>query len=85
MSYHTPPLPTGTITLAADCLEGAGQVASFLYGRDDPTTRRRVYRLATELPPEQRPPFFKMGDNILRARRSRLLDWVAAKEAGGVG
>jgi len=84
MAFITRPLPAGTPTLAEDCLEGAGQLATFLYGRNDPTTRRRIYRLSSELLPGERPPIFRLGDNILRARRSRLLAWVAEKEAAAV-
>jgi hypothetical protein len=66
--------------LADDLLTGAGQIGTYLYGEDNQRNRRRVYRLATEIAVEDRPPIFRMGDGILRARPSKLLKWVEEKE-----
>jgi hypothetical protein len=81
VGYTTPPYPSDAPTLADDGLEGAGQLAAFFFGEDKRATRRRVYRMVSEVPPEDRPPVFRLGDNILRARRSTLMKWIEEKEA----
>lgn len=80
MAYTTPPYPSDSKTLAEDALEGAGQLAVFFYGDDTPANRRKIYRMSSEIAPEDRPPFFTYGDNILRARRSTLFKWIEDKE-----
>jgi hypothetical protein len=40
--------------------------------------------LVREVPPAERMPTFRLGDNILRARRSTLIKWIADKEAAAV-
>src|SRR5271165_4062442 len=64
--------------LADDLLRGAAEIAEFVFG--DPAERRRVYHLATEVKEECRLPVFRLG-NILCARRSTLLRWVARQES----
>lgn len=80
MVYTAPPSAPDAPTVAADMLEGAGQLAHFLFGEDTRATRRRVYRLSSEVGPADRPPFFTLGDRILRGRRSRLEKWIDARE-----
>jgi hypothetical protein len=79
----TPPVrgpPADTlVTLADDLLEGAEEIALFMFGTVG--AMRSVYRLSTEVASEHRPPFFKLGNNTLCARKSALLRWVAEREA----
>jgi hypothetical protein len=63
--------------LADDLLRGAAEIAQFVFG--DPAERRRVYHLATEVKQENRIPVFRLG-NLLCARRSTLLRWIAEQE-----
>lgn len=81
MPHFLPPMSGDIELLADDLLSGAGQIATFLYGEDNRRTRRRVYRIASEIPPEDRPPIFRLGDGVLRARPSRLIKWIEGKEA----
>jgi hypothetical protein len=62
--------------LADDLLEGAEAISLFMG-----LPIRTVYRLSTEVAAEFRPPFFKMGNNTLCARKSSILAWVAEREA----
>jgi hypothetical protein len=68
-----------TETIAEDLLEGADLIAEFLYG--DRNKRRKVYHLASEAKGKSRLPVFRMG-NILHARKSTLISWIKAQEAG---
>ena len=65
--------------LADDTLHGTEEISLFLYGT--PNKKCQVYRMATEVPPQFRPPFFKMGSNSLCARKSRLLRWIEDQES----
>jgi hypothetical protein len=88
-SATTPPaaaLAPGA-TIAGDVLEGADQIAEFLFGDDpDPLAKRhrlrRVYRLTSEVGPADRLPVFKIG-GLLFARKSTLLAWIAERERSG--
>ncbi|OJX78548.1 hypothetical protein [Magnetospirillum sp. 64-120] len=59
--------------LSTDLIEGADQIAIFMYG--DAKKRRRVYHLAET----SSLPVFRLG-NILCARKSTLLAWIAEQE-----
>lgn len=59
--------------LSSDLLEGADQIAGFLYG--DPKKRSKVYHLADK----KNLPVFKLGKTIC-ARKSTLLAWIAEQE-----
>lgn len=63
--------------LAKDLLRGAAEIAEFVFG--NAAERRRVYHLATEVKEESRIPVFRLG-NLLCARRSTLLRWIAEQE-----
>ena len=62
--------------LADDLLEGAAQIAAFLFG--DAKQRRRVYWLVQK----QSLPVFKIGQRIC-ARPSTLRRWIREQEAAG--
>lgn len=64
-------------SLDNDLLCGADEIAGFIYG--DPNKRRKVYHLGSGTKSKNRPPLFRMG-NVLCARRSTLLRWIAAQE-----
>ena len=59
--------------LADDLLRGADSIAEFIFGT--PGCRRKVYYLAEC----SRLPVFRLG-SVLCARRSVLLNWIAAQE-----
>ena len=56
-----------------DLLEGAGEIALFLFG--DANKRRKVYHLAEK----RQLPLFRLGD-ILCARKTTLLGHIAEQE-----
>jgi hypothetical protein len=60
-------------SLGDDLLQGADQIAHFLFG--DPARRRRVYHLAEN----SRLPVFRIGA-LLCGRKSSLLAWIAEQE-----
>jgi hypothetical protein len=60
-------------SIAEDLLEGAQEIADFLFGQG--TDRRRVYYLL-----DRGLPHFKLGTRIF-ARRSSIMTWVARQEA----
>ena len=62
-----------SVPLAGDILYGADEIAEFLFG--DRKHRRRVYNLVES----NRLPSFRIGINIC-ARKSILLEWIAAQE-----
>lgn len=62
-----------------DVLAGVGPIAEFLFGEDTPQHRKRVYRLTSGVPPNKRIPTYRLG-NLIRARRSRLIKWIAGQE-----
>jgi hypothetical protein len=66
-------------SLAEDLLEGAAAIAKFMFG-DNPSGRRQVYRLATEVRPEFRLPTFKLGNGTLCARKSSILRFIERQE-----
>jgi hypothetical protein len=59
--------------LSDDLLNGADEIAKFLFGSN--ASRRRVYYLASHT----RIPVFRIG-SVLCARRSVLLNWIAGQE-----
>jgi hypothetical protein len=61
-------------SLSDDLLEGADQIAEFLFG--DATRRRKIYHLAEKC----RLPVFRLGA-VLHARRSTLMKWITEQEA----
>ena len=63
------------VTLAADLLRGADEIARFMFG--DVKHRRKVYYLTGEAPRGM--PHFKMG-SVICARKSTLLNWIAQQE-----
>jgi hypothetical protein len=70
--------------VAGDLLEGAEEIAEFLFGGEaDPAARRarlrRTYRLTSEVKPADQLPVFRIG-SLLFARRSTLLRWIAERE-----
>jgi hypothetical protein len=69
------------VDFAADWLGGVGEVALYMYGADTKKARREVYRLASEVPPEDQLPLFKMGPGKWCGRKSTILAWIRAKEA----
>jgi len=62
-----------TDCIADDLLEGAEEIARFLFG--SPDKRRRVYHLATR----SDLPLFRLGE-VICGRRSTLLAWIAQQE-----
>lgn len=58
---------------ADDLLEGADEIARFMFG--SPDKRRRIYHLAacSDL------PLFRLGE-VICGRRSTLLAWIAEQE-----
>ncbi len=69
---------TAAPVLSSDTLRGANEIAAFLYG--DRKFRRRVYSLVNR----GGLPVFRIGVNIC-ARRTVLLEWIAAQERGNLG
>jgi hypothetical protein len=63
-------------SLADDLLRGADEIAGYLYG--DSTQRRKVFHLAET----SRLPVFRLGSKLC-ARRSVLIEWIAAQEKRG--
>ena len=61
-----------------DLLEGAAQIAEFLYGNGR-KHRRKIYHLAQT----SRLPVFRLG-TMLCARRSTLEDWISKQEQHGL-
>jgi hypothetical protein len=59
--------------ISDDLLNGADEIAKFLFGSN--ASRRRVYYLASHT----RIPVFRIGA-VLCARRSVLLNWIAGQE-----
>ena len=52
-------------SVAADRLDGSGEIARFWYGRDTPENRKRIYRLA-----ETRAlPIARFGGKLVASRR----------------
>lgn len=62
-------------SLSDDLLRGAGAIAEFMFG--DRRKRRQVYHLAQA----GQLPVFKLGATLC-ARRSTLVAWIEAQEAG---
>lgn len=60
-------------TIGDDLLEGAENIAAFLYGNSD--DRRKVYHLAQT----SKLPVFRMGA-VICARKSVLLRWIGEQE-----
>ncbi len=71
---------TAPVILAGDLMEGAEEIAEFMFGDRSEKSVRKVFYLASEVKVENRPPIFKLGKAKLAARRSRLLAWVEACE-----
>jgi hypothetical protein len=72
-----PPVPD----LANDFLGSVRDIAQFLYGKHTKKELREIYRLSSEVPPEDRLPIFRMGKGKLVARKSTILAWITAREA----
>jgi hypothetical protein len=74
MDWNAAPNEQTSPVLADDLLEGADEIAAFLFG--DGASRRKVYYLAecTRL------PIFRLG-SVLCARRSVLMRWIAGQES----
>jgi hypothetical protein len=83
VSYTVAPYPADRPTLHSDLLCGAGQLATWFYGADTRANRRKIYHLTSEVSPERRLPTFRLGDGLVCARISRLLEWIAEQESGG--
>ena len=66
--------PANEAPLADDLLEGAAQIAAFLFG--DAKQRRRIYWLVQN----QSLPVFRIGQSIC-ARPSTLRRWIKEQEA----
>jgi len=62
-------------SFAEDLLPGAEAIADFVYG--DRKQRRKIYHLAET----RQLPVFRLGNQVC-ARRSAILSWIAAQEAG---
>jgi hypothetical protein len=71
MEHHM--TETSTAPLSDDILQGAAEIAAFLFG--DRKQRRRIYWLAEN----GRLPVFKLGE-LLCARKSRLRQHVEEQE-----
>jgi hypothetical protein len=69
---------SATESLGEDLLQGADQIAHFLFG--DRARRRRVYHLAEN----SRLPVFRIGA-LLCGRKSSLLAWIAEQERQATG
>lgn len=67
-------------SLAGDLMEGAEEIAEFLFGDRSKTSVQKVFYLASEVGPANRPPIFKFGNQKLAARRTRLLRWFEERE-----
>jgi hypothetical protein len=59
--------------IADDLLEGAEEIARFMFG--SPDKRRRIYHLAAS----SDLPLFRLGE-VICGRRSTLLAWIAEQE-----
>ena len=62
-------------TLANDLLQGAGEIARFVYGDDSSRNRRRIYHLIAQK--SSCLPVFKMGNQIF-ARKSSIMRTISA-------
>ncbi len=64
-------------TIKGDLLEGADEIARFMF--DDPGKRRKIYHLAdkAEL------PVFRLG-TVICARKSTLMAWIESRERSAV-
>lgn len=69
------PVKSKTIVDSIDLLQGADQIAQFLYG--DAKQRRKIYHLAETTAF----PVFRLG-GIVCARKSTLLKWIEEQERG---
>jgi hypothetical protein len=68
---------TQQLSFSDDILRGARAIAGFYYG--DPMHARKVFHLAAS----GRFPVFREG-NVICARKSTLLGWVAAQETAAL-
>lgn len=66
----------GVSGFGEDLLEGAGQIALFVFGKDTPVKRRQVYHLVES----KALPVFKLGQRIY-ARRSKITAEIERQEA----
>lgn len=64
-------------TMKGDLLEGADQIAAFMFG--DAGKRRKVYHLADK----SDVPIFRLG-GVVCARKSSILKWIEEQERKGV-
>ncbi len=76
--FPPPPPPEEQETLADDILEGADDIATFMWG--SASKRRKVYHLMET----SRLPLFKIG-NVWCARKSRLKQYIREQEDRNAG
>lgn len=72
---EAPPPAAEPPTIGDDLLRGADEIARFVFGSVE--HRRKVYYLTNGA--KVRLPVFRMGA-VLCARKSTLLEWIAAQE-----
>jgi hypothetical protein len=65
--------PPAKKRLADDLLEGAEEIADYVYG--NPESRRKIYHLVET----SRFPFFRLG-TVLCARKSKIEEWIGEQE-----
>ncbi len=75
IGHNQPPSP-----LSDDLIEGAEGIAEEMFG--DRKEKRKVYRLVSEVKPEDRLPVFRLGA-IICIRRSTLFAWISERERQG--
>ncbi len=68
--------------LSDDLLRGARLIAEYLFGASGKKELRSLYRLASEVAPEDRLPTFRLGgpQGPLCARKSKLLGYIEERE-----
>lgn len=73
------------LSLADDLMEGAEEIAEFLFGDRSKKSVRKVLYLHSEVKVENRAPIFTLGNQKLAARRSRLMRWIIELEEAATG
>jgi len=72
----------GGPSLSKDILVGGHAIAEFIFG--DQKYHKRLYHLSSsKIPIERRIPTFRLGD-VLCARKSTILKWIAEQEKRGI-
>ena len=67
--------------LGPDVLQGAKEIATFIFGSDVTQNVRRVYYLSES----KQLPVFRMSKTGICARRSTIQRWIEAQEAASYG